>query len=764
MSNYDFKQLSPSDFEVMARDILQAEMSITLESFVTGRDGGIDFRYAKNSELTVIQCKHYVRTGLSGLISNLKKEAAKVVSLNPKRYILVTSVALSPKNKEDIVQIIGNTFLNVSDILGQDDLNNLLTKHSDIEQKHYKLWLASRAVLDRVLNNAVITQSEFKAEQIYKEIPRYVQSSSYSKALKILDENRIVIIAGAPGVGKTTLANLLLYQHLEAGFQAVVIQSDIREAKSLIQKGVHQIFYFDDFFGATFLGESGLSFNNNEDQAFIDFISMVRTSTTSRLVLTTREHLMNQALQKSERLRLSEISDHKLILQISDYSLAERAKILYNHLYFSDLPTEYKHVLLHNDFYLDIVKHKKFNPRIIEWLSTYRRVKSVAVGEYRSFISNILNSPAEIWMHAYEYQISDAGRSMLLTIFSYEGKVNRDLLEQSFTACHKARSIKYSFPLKPNDFKAAFKELSGAFIKNESPEMVEVIDPSVLDLLSTVTRDTPENIIDLISGATDFRQIKNIWSFANSAASQIVLKKISGNVTCFSKALERVIYNSRKQLHSNGVSIYRGTSFEERLSILIDIADNLQNSMFLELIKKLHLRLQQEWQSEHVHIDEGIGILRAFDRVKWSAIDNLSAIFIDCRDVLIEEVSFGCSSDNLRDLISALDSSDLAEIEVMEALKKGYKKYLQDNFNHELQEFNSSSQYDGLISDLDEFQITLGINTDHEKEITLNARAEFEEKQSAYEEQMQDEWKEHYYDSRSDEKGIRELFGSLTLE
>lgn len=258
MSDYDFKQLSPSDFEIMARDILQAEMSITLESFVTGRDGGIDFRYAKNSELIVIQCKHYVRTGLSGLIGNLKKEAPKVVSLNPKRYILVTSVALSPKNKAEIIEIIGNSFLSASDILGQDDLNNLLTKHISVEHKHYKLWLASRAVLDRVLNNAIVTQSEFKAEQIYKEIPRYVQSNAYPKALKIIEDNRIVIIAGAPGVGKTTLANLLLYQHLEKGFQAVVIQSDIREAKSLIQKGTHQIFYFDDFFGATFLGENGL--------------------------------------------------------------------------------------------------------------------------------------------------------------------------------------------------------------------------------------------------------------------------------------------------------------------------------------------------------------------------------------------------------------------------------------------------------------------------------------------------------------------------
>lgn len=504
-----------------------------------------------------------------------------------------------------------------------------------------------------------------------------------------------------------------------------------------------------------------LSFNNNEDQAFIDFISIVKTSPFSRLVLTTREHLMNQALQKSERLRLSDIGDHKLVLQIHDYSIRERAKILYNHLYFSELPLEYKLTLLQNDFYLDIVKHIKFNPRLIEWLSTYRRVKNIVVDEYKNFVRNLLNNPAEIWMHAYEYQISDAGRSLLLAIFTYEGKVNKNLLEQSFAECHKARSIKYRFSLKPNDFKVAFKELSGAFIKNESPEMVEVLDPSVLDLINTVIREAPENIIDLVHGAVDFRQLKNIWSFATSAANPNVLKKLSENIDGLSAALERVVCKSRKQLPSKGVTTYKGVTFEERLSILIDIADSLQTPVFLELIKNLYARLKQEWQTEYVNISEGIDILRTHNRIKWSSIDSLSDIFIDCRDTLLNEISYGCSSDNLRDIISVLDSFELAEAEVLNSLRKGATKYLQDYFQNELGEFNSISQYDGLIDDLDIFQNTLGINMDHEKELTLNQRDEFEEKQSAYEDHMQNEWKEQYYDSRADEKGVRDLFSTL---
>jgi len=59
MPDYDFKQLSPHDFEELARDLVQARDGIVLESFKTGKDGGIDFRRARGKDSTVVQCKHY---------------------------------------------------------------------------------------------------------------------------------------------------------------------------------------------------------------------------------------------------------------------------------------------------------------------------------------------------------------------------------------------------------------------------------------------------------------------------------------------------------------------------------------------------------------------------------------------------------------------------------------------------------------------------------------------------------------------------------
>ena len=142
---YNFETLSPKDFELLTRDLLQKELSITLETFKSGKDGGIDLRDTLNQ--LIVQCKHYKNSTLNDLYNALKIETEKIRKLNPKRYIISTSQSLSPKNKDKIMQICSPFIKSVSDIYGNDDLNNLITKFPEIEKDHFKLWLTSTAIL-----------------------------------------------------------------------------------------------------------------------------------------------------------------------------------------------------------------------------------------------------------------------------------------------------------------------------------------------------------------------------------------------------------------------------------------------------------------------------------------------------------------------------------------------------------------------------------------------------------------------------------------
>jgi Restriction endonuclease len=449
MPQYDFSQLSAYDFETLVASLLQKEWGIRLEAFKSGRDQGIDLRYTcietvhtrlealftstETARTTIIQCKHYIQSGFQKLAAHLRKEeAAKVRTLAPERYVLVTSVGLTPANKEEIKAIFSPYIRGTSDIIGLTEINQLLERHPDIEQHNFKLWLTSKAVLDRVLHNAELCQADFMIDKIRRKLPLYVLNASYPRALGILKTSNVVVISGVPGIGKTTLADMLIYSYLSAEFAPVVIKSDLREGRALYNKITPQIFYYDDFLGQTFLRERHGFLLRNEDASLVEFIEMIQSSANAKLVMTTREHILANAPLGSERLRRSALIDHRCVLELSDYSRAEKARILYNHIYFSELPEIYRKVLVDGKFYQTVLNHRNFNPRLIEWLSSYRRIKPIAVEAYQQFVRGILDNPQEIWREAFYNQISDSGRSLLIFLFTTGGKARIDICKSGW--------------------------------------------------------------------------------------------------------------------------------------------------------------------------------------------------------------------------------------------------------------------------------------------------------------------------------------------
>ncbi|WP_416739235.1 restriction endonuclease [Pseudomonas sp. NFX71] len=622
MARYDFKSLSPQDFEELTRDLLQAEWDVPIEAFKAGRDLGIDLRYSSlDAGTTIVQCKHFSSSTFSTLLSHLRNsELSKVQRLKPKRYLLVTSLGLTVAQKDKIVETMHPFILSPSDVLGCGDLNGRLSLRPEIERANFKLWFTGTEVIERILHNAEVCQAQFEVERIRKKLPVVVQNEAFSRAREILNEQRVVIISGVPGIGKTTLAEMLLYAHLDEGYEPVVVQSDINEGKKLFRATKNQVFYYDDFLGQTFLGDQRSYLFRNQDAALLSFMEMVRDTPNSRFVLTTREHIFQQAFLGSERFLHSAMLSLKCVLTLNDYSFGQRARILYNHLYFSDLPQAYKNIVLDDDFFMDIIKHDHFNPRLIEWLTSLTRMHSPPVAEYKQRITELLQSPDKIWSHAFETQISDAARDLLLTLYTLGATEDLIDLEPAFEALHKGACNQYNRPRSASDFHSALQELDGAFLEYDSGHAA-FINPSIRDFTSNILCKTPAIAIGMIPDVTRFKQIKNLWDLAAKRQDQPLMAAFLTNKSLLRSNLERTLYgeSSRRTTSLTGYPIkkYVDTYEDARLDTIGAFAEEFKDLTFVDLAITYAEFLVSHWRKNIIDFEITARILNAMKARNW---------------------------------------------------------------------------------------------------------------------------------------------------
>ena len=557
MPEYNFLNLSPFDFENLTRDILQKSFNIYLESFTTGKDKGIDLRYSKGKEnKLIVQCKRY--DNYNSLKSNLKDEYHKVEILDPQKYILSTSVGLTPFNKDEIIKIFNGYIKEPSDIFGEDDLNNLLGQYPEIEKKHFKLWLSSINVLQRLLHNDVINRSEFEEKSIIKEIKIYVQNKGYFETVDILNQYNYVIISGIPGIGKTILARILIYNYLLKDFELVVISSDVNEAESLYERGKKQLFYYDDFLGRNFLEDS---LKKNEDSRLIRFIEKIKNSPNKRFIMTTREYILNQAKYKYEIFADSKLELAKCIIDLEKYSKLVRAEILYNHLFYSNLSPGHIHALLIDKSYLKIINHPNYSPRIIQIMTDKGKIDKISEREFSEFFIRNLDNPSNIWGHSFENQISEPSKYLLYTMLVSDDQVFEEDLEKSFWMFYRNESSKFNFEINQEDFINSVKELENTFIKiskvqrgrsyglanrNKTTNIIEFQNPSIRDFLINKVKNNLNLLSSLIDSVVRLNQLFNIYRIYskdkpfNTMLNNDLVSKLIDNIIQKFDDLERI--------------------------------------------------------------------------------------------------------------------------------------------------------------------------------------------------------------------------------
>lgn len=529
MKNYDFRnQLSAFEFECLTRDILRKRDGLDWENFAEGRDGGIDLRcsVSKGNRQFIAQAKRYKT--YSELKSELAKEVEKVRKLAPQSYILSTSVDLTAANKTEIKQIFSPYILADTNILGRQDLNKYLSDYPDVERLYYKLWLSSTDVIEAFLHKEIVNWSEIELNEICESVRKYVMNDSFDEALNILIQNRYVIISGTPGVGKTTLARLLVMMLMSEGFKDPAIGShydsfyyitgSMDEATKMLQKGKRQIFFFDDFLGTNVFSQTEMKF----DSKVIAFIKEIRRQNDKLLILVTREYILQDAMSRYSRFKENEFELAKCIVDVGHYTRLVKAKILYNHLDFYDIPPEYLQTIVKDKNYYNIIQHKNFSPRLIDTFAKRAKHEDCEPALYFEKVMDYFDHPSLVWKDAFEH-LPILARYALYVFNTMGTHVMYDDWE---LACSHFFSKNNSVDGKYEEtaWDKAVKVLLDCFIKITNGHeglYVEFHNPGVKDVLNQMISDHQRLQEQLLSHSLFLEQVYTLFQDSESPSTEV---------------------------------------------------------------------------------------------------------------------------------------------------------------------------------------------------------------------------------------------------
>lgn len=547
VDNFEIGRLTDLDFEAVSKDLLEEILGVPLELFAPGADQGVDLRhFSGGSEEVVVQCKHWMGSGRAALMRHmLGPERDKIFSLKPPRYVLTTSVDLTRDAKNKLFDRLSPYVLSTHDLFGVRDIVSELQRRPHLVRRHLRLWLNSAEVLQSLLTKAALLRSQDLADDVRETLRVYVSNASYERASALLDKAHVCVIAGLPGIGKTTLAQVLVAAHLAEGYEVIEISEDVDEVNEAWDDEVAQIFYYDDFLGQSTLDDK---LHKNEDNRLIRLLRRVSRSPNKRFILTTREYLLGQATQRYERLAREDFSPLQCVINMADYTAQVRAQILYNHVYFSDLAAPEKAAFANSSIYWPIINHPNFNPRLVE-VSISSSLKGIEGGHVAREIGTNLSHPQKLWEHIVLHQLNSSQLHLIEMLSAFPSDVKQEDLELAWSSLCRHIGENADTRILYRSIHA----LEGTMVKvgHGDPRLFELEsvprkrdttiglhNPSVRDYMTGYIFSHSQDIAKLLASAMFFEQVEFLWLNARSDV-EYSAKLTQENLTALAESMVR---------------------------------------------------------------------------------------------------------------------------------------------------------------------------------------------------------------------------------
>lgn len=509
---FNYNLLDDNEFELLCKDMMSKKLGEKLYSFPRGRDGGIDISDKEVHPKIVIQVKHFMNSSVSNLLSSLRKEIPKLEILKPENYYVFTSLGLTRSKRTEIIEMFPSYMQNLENIVTKEEIDDFLSNplNQDILTKHSNLWIQSVNILSQFQSKSLNIDSYALLGDIEQRKEYYIKTREYAKASKRIANDHILLITGNPGVGKTTICEMIVLDYLKDDYRVIYASTnDLSSVKeSMLQSNdSKQIILLDDF-----LGQHYLKISDTKSAELKTLLSVVKVLENTKLLINSRVTILNEAKQKDPNfIELHEFfSKYEFNINMDSIDEEDKEKMFRRHLSNNKISKNYIDYLLIEDHFLQIINHSNYNPRIIEYVSKNKNVDGKTEELYYQFIMSKLDNPKDVWQDEFENRIEPIDRIFLYTLYSLsEGRSTYEHLKLAFEKrIYNEKSIDKTI----NNYERILSRLSNSLINiSEGYYGIEIstINPSLNEYIHKTLQSNIGEQIKILENAYFYDQIIN---------------------------------------------------------------------------------------------------------------------------------------------------------------------------------------------------------------------------------------------------------------
>lgn len=554
MTDFDFHNLLfPTEFEKLCRDIVDIRDSpIKFTTYRRGKDGGIDFK-STNTQIKIIgQCKLYNPANYSSFLTSLKNEVKKCKRQNPDRYILCTNIKLSPEQATEIYELFKEYIKEEEDIIDGEKLNKYLSnkKYQHLLKVYSKLLVPNlqfvELALEKIVNKKYYNKTNSFLKQIHKEHKLFHNTQILKHCIDVLEKNRVIILAGNPGVGKTTTAKMIVNYFINQKVENVLFltDNDLVEVEGLYQE--NQIIVVDDFWGQNFspIHRDGTLLRN-----FNRIVNDFKESKSRYLILTSREYIIKDVLNHSENETRQILNTDRFIVNLDDYSKEDKVRIFLNHILYYDFEKSFFSQLKYGDTLENIIEHPNYSPRHIEYfIKEFLKYEDQGSFNFYHSFKNYLKNPFEYWNNNFN-NLNGTSKLILLLLLISSDPIDLFDLEKSFIAVQNSIRNNLNENIEPLKFNKELKILENFYIISEKQNYSNQIfirfqNPGIKDFLLEYLRTDGKLWIEpLIKNALFFNQLNFIFEVQDEINNSLSNEPAFGKKIILSNELKKILKN-----------------------------------------------------------------------------------------------------------------------------------------------------------------------------------------------------------------------------